>query len=332
MFDLRLEEARDWILSRGYRTVALQLPEGLKPSASTAAPRLARETGAEVVILGDPCYGACDLPPRFRDHAEALIHFGHSPMPSLGEDPDILFIEARYHGSLGDILEPALDRLGSSVGLLATVQYLSLLPEAEEFLRSRGREVHIGEGDSRIAHPGQVLGCNRSAAESVEGKVDSYLFIGEGDFHPLAVSLGSKLPVLILNPLDGSLRNLEEKGERMLRRRFAAIESARDARRFLVLVSSKPGQDRMPVALSLLERLRADGREATLLVMDEISPERLLPYGADACVNSACPRIALDDQAAYGMPMLTVTEAEIVLGERSWEDYCFDAILPSQQR
>ncbi|MFA7342127.1 MAG: diphthamide biosynthesis enzyme Dph2 [Candidatus Methanomethylophilaceae archaeon] len=332
MFDLRLDEVRDWVLSRGYRSVALQMPEGLKSSAPRAISELSRSTGAVFFLLGDPCYGACDLHPRYREFAQALVHFGHSPMPSLGVDEDVLFIEVFHQGRLDDRLQAALPRLGSRVGLLATVQYLPLLAEAEEYLARNGREVRVGRGDERIAHPGQVLGCNRSAAESVEDEVDCYLYIGEGDFHPLAVSLGTEKPVLVFNPLDGSLRELDEKKERMLRHRFAVLQSAMDARRFLVLVSSKTGQDRSPVARQLMEQIHRQGREAIMVVMDELSPDRLLHYDVDAYVNTACPRIALDDQAAYRRPMLTVPEAEIVLGLRRWEDYRFDAILPSQQR
>ena len=332
MFDLRLDEVRDWVLSRGYSSVALQMPEGLKSSAPRVISELSRDTGAVFILLGDPCYGACDLHPRYRDYAQALVHFGHSPMPSLGEDQDVLFIEVFHHGRLDGNLPPVLSRLGSKVGLLATVQYLPLLAEAEEFLVQNGSQVLIGEGDERIAHSGQVLGCNRSAAESIEHDVDCYLYIGEGDFHPLAVSLGTEKPVLVLNPLDGSLRELTEKKERMLRRRFAVLQSAMEARRFLVLVSSKGGQDRSPVARELMEQFRQEGKEATLVVMEEVSPDRLMHYDVDAYINTACPRIALDDQAVYRRPMLTVPEAEIVLGRRRWEDYRFDAILPSQQR
>ncbi|MGE4274770.1 MAG: diphthamide biosynthesis enzyme Dph2 [Candidatus Methanomethylophilaceae archaeon] len=332
MFDLRLDEVKGWVLSRGYRTVALQMPEGLKSHASRVASELAHDTGAEFIVLGDPCYGACDLSRSFEDYAEALVHFGHSAMPSLQASEDVLFVEVFHQGDIGDMLLPALRLLGDRVGLLATVQYLPMLLQAEDFLVRHGRQVFIGEGDGRIAHPGQVLGCNRSAAESVEASVDGFLFIGEGDFHPLAVSLGTDRPVLVLNPLDGSLRTLEDKKERILRRRFASIQSAMDARSFLVIVSSKRGQDRFPMAEQALRDIRAAGKEAMMLVIEEVSPDRLMHYPVDAYVNTACPRIALDDQVLYRRPMLTLPELDIVLGKEQWGSYRFDAISPAQQR
>ena len=45
---------------RGAGRVALQFPAGLKRRAAGYAAAL-REAGFEVIVSGDPCYGACDL-------------------------------------------------------------------------------------------------------------------------------------------------------------------------------------------------------------------------------------------------------------------------------
>ena len=52
----------------------------------------------------------------------------------------------------------------------------------------------------------------------------------------------------------------------------------------------------------------------------------LMAYRVDAYVNTACPRIAMDDSARYDRPMLTVPEVEISLDLRAWDDYIFDQI------
>lgn len=186
----------------------------------------------------------------------------------------------------------------------------------------------VGQGDRRIAHPGQVLGCNCSAAEAVDGEVDGYLYIGEGDFHPLAAAFGMDKPVLVLNPVTGEVTDMAERRDRILRRRFAVIQSARDAQRFMVLVCSKVGQNRTAEADRVEAMLRSHGKEVSRLVIEEVDPTSLMAYGVDAFVNTACPRIAMDDSARYRKPMLTPPELEIVLGERGWEDYLFDQIRP----
>ncbi len=327
MFDFELETVSRWIGDGGFSSVAIQMPEGLKIWAPDISRILEERTGASVVIVGRPCYGACDL---FDYHgwADALVHFGHSPIPSQGDDPNVLYVESRSDADVDPSVIGSLSGLPARVGLLATVQYLGLIPKVAGMLESSGRTVMVGQGDRRIAHPGQVLGCNCSAAEAVDGEVDGYLYIGEGDFHPLAAAFGMDKPVLVLNPVTGEVTDMAERRDRILRRRFAVIQSARDAQRFMVLVCSKVGQNRTAEADRVEAMLRSHGKEVSRLVIEEVDPTSLMAYGVDAFVNTACPRIAMDDSARYRKPMLTPPELEIVLGERGWEDYLFDQIRP----
>jgi len=327
MFDLSLDQLAAWITSKCWSRVALQMPEGVKSSATDVIDGLSRRTAASFIVIGDPCYGACDLCPDHREYADGLIHFGHSPIPSLPAGDDVLFVEMRADVGLGGLVEDALPLLGDNVGLLATLQYLDLVPEAVRRLEAVGRSAAVGEGDSRIAHPGQVLGCNHSSAASVADKVDSFLFIGEGDFHALAAALGTGREVIVLDPVRRELRQTSERRERLLRQRFAAITAASESQEFMVIASSKTGQRRMQAAEEAAGLIRSKGRKAYMAVMEEINPSALAHYRVGAFVSTACPRVAIDDAGMHPRPLLTPPELEIALGERSWEDYGFDAII-----
>ena len=326
MFDLDPDRITAWIRDGGYTSVALQLPEGLKTSAKALSDTIMRDTGAEVLILGRPCYGACDLFTGYKDHAEALIHLGHAPIPDMGYDPDVLYVEVGVRAGLPPGLPGMIADLPPRIGLLATVQHIGLLPALKEAVEATGRTASIGIGDGRVYHPGQVLGCNCSVATAVEEAVDMFILVAEGDFHPLAASFGARKPVRVLNPLTGELRDVDDVRDRILRKRFAAIESARSARDFLVIVCGKAGQNRMEAAKGICARLREDGRNAYLALMDDITPDALLPYAVDAYVCTGCPRVAMDDSSRYRHPMLTVTEVDHVLGLREWDGYEFDCI------
>ena len=76
--------------------------------------------------------------------------------------------------------------------------------------------------------------------------------------------------------------------------------------------------------LDLARRLAGLSDRAVLVMMREVTPEALLDQGCDAYVNTACPRLAYDDQARFPVPVLTPAEFEILLGIRSWEDYVAD--------
>ncbi|MGE0014953.1 MAG: diphthamide biosynthesis enzyme Dph2 [Candidatus Methanomethylophilaceae archaeon] len=325
MFDLELERTARWIRSNGYSRVAVQLPEGLKLRAPEISDALS-SAGAEVVIVGRPCYGACDYYSDYKRIADALVHYGHSAMPSLGSDPDVLFVEARADCSVAGPLGECIGMLPRNVGVLASVQYIGLIPEAVGIVESSGRKAFVSAGDRRIMYPGQVLGCDCSAAEAVSDSVDAFLFLGEGDFHPLAAAFGTEKELFVLNPVTGEMRSVESIKDRILRKRFASITIASEAERFMVIICSKAGQNRSSEAEKIAEKIRAAGKKAYTVLLDEINPDTLAHYRVDAFVNTACPRIAMDESARFGKPVLTVPETEIALGLRGWEDYRFDAI------
>ena len=327
MFDFQLDNIVAWIRDGGYTSVALQLPEGLKIRATEISDYLTEKTGVETLIVGLPCYGACDLY-DYRGKTDALVHFGHSPIPSQGDDPNVLYIESRSDADVDGSILGLLSGLPERIGLLATIQYLDLIPKVKSILEKSGRKVFVGTGDRRIAYPGQVLGCNCSSAEAVLDEVDAFFFIGEGDFHPLAAAFGIKKDVIVLNPVTSEIRSMAEVRDRILRKRFAAIQTAKNAQSFLVIVCSKVGQNRSEEADRAIEKIRSHGLKAYKAILEEITPLSLLSYRVDAYVNTACPRVAMDDSAKYDHPMITLTELDIVLGDREWADYEFDQIRP----
>jgi 2-(3-amino-3-carboxypropyl)histidine synthase len=326
MFDLRLDDITEWIRRKCFSSVAIQLPEGLKIRATEIADHIFSNTNVPVTILGDPCYGACDLYVNYKGIADGLVQFGHSPMPSISDDENILFIEALAHLDIKEGIKNVSGSLPGTIGLLATVQYINTLKDVKDVLEGLGKKVLIGKGDGRLKYDGQVLGCNCSAAESVMKDVDSFLYIGEGDFHPLAAAFGVGKEIKVFNPITNELRSVDDVRDRILRKRFAAIESAKNAWSFLVIVCTKAGQRRDAVAGDLIKKINSSGRKAYKAVMEEITPDSLLAYRVDAYVNTGCPRLAMDDSVRYGKPILTPPEAEVAIGLREWELYEFDAI------
>jgi 2-(3-amino-3-carboxypropyl)histidine synthase len=326
MMDFRLAEVSSFIQERHAHLVALQFPEGLKVHAMEVAEELERMTGSRCVVLGDPCYGACDLAYQYDQFADVLVHFGHSEMPSLESDPDVLFVEVYLDYEVIDLLPLVLPHLQGRIGLVTTVQHINQLEQVKGWLEENGKEVRIGTGDRRVKHPGQVLGCNVSAAKSVAAMVDQYLYLGSGDFHPLAVSLDTGKSVVVLDPAMREVREMDALKERILRQRHGAIARALDAQSFGIIVSSKIGQRRSELARRILGLLGERGKSGCIIVLDNVSPDQLLAFDVDAFVSTACPRLAIDDYLRYKKPMLTPVELEVVLGLRGWEEYTFDSI------
>ncbi|MGD1059988.1 MAG: diphthamide biosynthesis enzyme Dph2 [Methanomassiliicoccales archaeon] len=326
MYDFGLSDVTAFIKQRKAKLVALQFPEGLLTHAKEVIEELERLTGSKFLVLADPCYGACDVNLDYRIYADALVHFGHTEMPSLSKDEGVLYVDVKAELDILSLLPEAEKKLNGTVALVTTAQHLDSIPLVRDALVRDGFKVFVGHGDGRVKYPGQVLGCNVSAAMQVKSSVDCFLFIGSGDFHPLAVAIGTGKPVLILDPYMRSVRDVDELKERVLRQRHGAIARAKDARSFGILVSTKPGQKRMELAERLRDMAQSNGRSAVILVANIMDPERLLAFDVDAFVSTACPRLAIDDYRRYTKPILTPPEFEVLLGEREWDEYVFDAI------
>ena len=325
MYDLEIERVSDEIKRRRARRVLLQLPDGLRPQAFKLLGALREQTGVEVLLLGDSCYGACDVA---LSQAEALevdliVHYGHSQMLPEAHIP-VLYVEARVDIEVGPLVERALPLIEGwrTVGLAATAQHVHQLGKVAEALRLMKLRAAIGAGGGRTPHDGQVLGCDYRSARAVAGEVDGFLFVGGGRFHPLGLALATGKPVVAVDPYLSSVTAFGmDELRRLAMRRMAAITAAKAARRFGVLVSLKPGQFDLSTAETIRAKLEKQGREAAVICLDEVRPESLANFSeAEAFINTACPRIAIDGVEGLRKPILTVQEAYVLLGERRWEE------------
>ena len=311
------------IRGRNAKTVGLQFPVGLRTKAVELAQELEGKANVTCLVSADPSFGACDVADM---PVDLIVHLGHAPMPHLRYDRVFFYDLPGAPLESLSFIDAAEPRLPKRVGLLTTTQFRHWLPAVKERLEKKGHIVQIGQPDRRVAYAGQLLGCDYHTATAIEEDVDGYLYIGTGDFHPLGVAILVDKPVIIADPERGTARDLAEVRDRILRQRSAAIARAKDAEVFGIIVSRKIGQERMGLARDLKGLAEKHDRTAQIFLMDLVAPELLQGYRVDAWVNTACPRIAIEDVLQYKEPMLTPQEFEIVLGERPWDEYALDEI------
>lgn len=312
MFDI--EKIIEIIDQRNAKTVGLQFPEGLKRQGPELAKELESRLGILTIISGDPCYGACDIDESLLSMVDILFHFGHS---KLYDDDRVIFMEYQHDVDVERAVLNALPMLGKKVGIVTTVQHIHMLNRIEEILVRAGKEPRIAPGDSRITYPGQVLGCNFTAAPS---DVDTILYVGSGNFHPMGIRLSANIPVIAADPFTGEPRIVDVN--KIMKQRYGVMSKAMDAKKWGIIIAMKTGQRR----LDLAKRLKEIAGDAVLITIQEISPERLLNFKVDAYVSTACPRVAIDDAGRFNVPVLTPVEFEIIKGLRKWEDLVFDEI------
>jgi 2-(3-amino-3-carboxypropyl)histidine synthase len=325
-YEIGLDEIYDWIKKNNFSSVGIQMPEGLKRNHAVLAKLIEKETGVAVAFSGEPCYGACDLVDADFESMgiEALVHIGHTDIGDSYRIP-VYFTRLKSTVNVKEVIEKAVPKLEDPVGLVTTAQHVHKIEEMFSILGELGFDAKAGKGPGKLAL-GEVLGCGLGAATSIADNVRSYLFVGSGTFHPLGIAMNTSLRVVAADPYTGEVQTLDEMKDRILRIRFAAIEKAREEKEFCVLVALKSGQRRKAIADKCKTMLQASGRGATIVILRNVSPEGLAGLVAGAFVSTACPRVAIDDAARFDRPILTPPELEIMLGERSWEDYRFDQL------
>jgi len=333
-YSIDIEKVLQTILKNEYRVIALQIPEGLKRETNKIVEFLEHETAANVIVIADPCFGACDIVDSKLKNLDVdfIIHIGHMPLPNLKDfSIPTAFINALSTKNVNVVVRKSLSFLhGKKIGIVTTVQHIHTLKNVENILRKHNFIPIKSKGDKRISTEGQILGCNFSAGTTISNRVDSFLFIGSGTFHPLGLLLSSKKPVIAADPYTGAVKReeLNKLKDTILRQRYGAIALSKDAQSFGILIGLKQGQQRIKLAYKIKSMLDNLDKKSILIAMDNFSPSSLQGFvDIDCFVSTACPRIAIDDYLQYKIPILTPIELEIVLGKRRWEDYDFDQIV-----
>jgi len=332
MLQLKLEKATEAAKEKNAKTIAIQVPEGLKTKITEIVKEVEEKTGATVFAFVAPCFGACDVADEKAKAlgADLLLHFGHTQF--LGQHRiETVYLPLKYElgkKKLGLLVKKTAELLKKEkvkkIALCTTIQYLPYLSGVKKELGERGFVVLIGKGKNVEA--GQLLGCNYTAVKSVAGKADAIVFFGDGLFHPLGISFCCNKPVFLVNPVEGTAERLKQQRDLFLRKRIAMIEKAGRAKSMAVWVSTKRGQQRMKLAMELKKKAEGKGKKAFIVVSDLLQPDYLLGVKAEAIASTACPRIALDDSSSFKQPIVNPGELLIALGEKKIEEYGFDEL------
>jgi 2-(3-amino-3-carboxypropyl)histidine synthase len=320
MYDLEEQQIIEDITTRKAKNILLQLPEGLKKEAQRLSNLIQEKTQATVFVSGEPSWGACDLPidEAKRLNIDLIVHFGHAPFHS----PDIpmLYIETQYQKDLTPLLNTfTKNNTYKTIGLVASVQHIHQLQKIKETLEQKNIKTIIPEGKGRAFHQGQVLGCEYTGPKTIEKDIDAYLVIANG-FHALGLLLSTEKPVILINPSTEKIEDLTPQRTKYIQKRFALIEKAKEAQSYGILISTKSGQLNIKLAEQLKQKISKQGKEATIITMEEILPDELTNFDSDIFITTACPRLSIEDLPRFSKPVITTKELLVALGELSWED------------
>jgi 2-(3-amino-3-carboxypropyl)histidine synthase len=195
---------------------------------------------------------------------------------------EILLIPAKSKEKI-KLTKSILDKLPKKVGLCTTVQYLDQLKSIQKQIMGS----IIG---------GQVLGCNVSKALGIKNKVNAFLYIGTGKFHPLYIAIHSNKKVFTYNPHSKDFINIsKEEIEKYQKRQRGALLKFLNSDVIGILVSIKPGQNKLKQSKLIKNKLEKEGKKCYIFIGDQITKSELenFPF-IQAWINTACPRLEED--------------------------------------
>ncbi|HEY8139927.1 MAG TPA: 2-(3-amino-3-carboxypropyl)histidine synthase subunit 1/2 [Nitrososphaera sp.] len=310
---IKIDEERIFqiIEQRHPRSVALNGPEALMPKIQIAADNVTERFGIQAYVIGDACWGSCDLNTHAAEMlgADVLFNIGHSvAMESFG---DMVFMI----GALDDISFDSVARKCAqglagrykSISLLTDSQHLHRVQEAKKIFEEHGFAVIIGRGKGQL-RDAQVFGCEFYPAYSLQKHVDAYVFLGQSMFHSASIAMSTEKPTFMLDPYFDEFSQVNEFAQGLQKRAILAIYKALDAEKIGIIIGLKEGQFAHVRALELRKEFERLGRKVQMIALTDITEERVQNFrGIDAFVQVACPRIATDNH--FAKPMLSVPQA-----------------------
>lgn len=293
------------------RSVALNGPEALIPKLQDTADHIAEVFSIQVYIIGDTCWGSCDLNTHAADmlSADILFNIGHTiAIDTFGQK--VVMIGAFDDISFDIIAKKcARDLVGKykTVSLVTDSQHLHQIEGVKKIFEDHGYSVIIGRGRGQL-RDAQVFGCEFYPAHDVHDQVDAYIFLGQSMFHSAGVALSTEKPTYMLDPYFEEYTEVNEFAQGMQKKAILSIYKALDAEKIGIIIGLKEGQFAHLRAIELKKEFEKLGKRVQMIALTEITEERIqILKGIDAFVQVACPRIGTDNH--FKKPMLSVPQA-----------------------
>jgi 2-(3-amino-3-carboxypropyl)histidine synthase len=297
-------------------SVALNGPEALFPKMQETGKKIMKLFDIPAYIIGDTCWGSCDLNTHAADMlgADLLFNIGHTiSMETL--DKKVIMINAYDDVKFDSIVEKFAKEMRNreykTLGIVTDSQHLDQIQPSRKILENYGFKIVIGDGKGQL-NDGQVFGCEFYPAYNIQKRIDAYIFLGQSVFHSVSIAMSTEKPTFMLDPYFNEFQQVNDKARTMEKKSILSIYKAQEAKKIGIIIGLKEGQFAKIKALNLKKSLETFEKEIQLFALTEITEERLRNFkGIDAFIQVACPRIAMDNH--FSRPLLSVPQAEALI-------------------
>ncbi|KAG8215726.1 putative diphthamide synthesis protein-domain-containing protein [Butyriboletus roseoflavus] len=340
-----VERTAEIILKGDYKRVALQFPDELLRDAVSVYRLLKRivGNGHDVYVLADTSYGNCCVDEVAAQHVDAdlMVHYGHACMSKTSRLP-VVYIFGRKPIDVEDCVQE-LSKLLTSVPDAGEMTTKSVLVRHDVGYAYRVAEV-VGQlrdktGLSILYHevptwvePAPALPpltpdneAKTSTSSDSDSRNDeaptSIIYIGEESLTLTNLLMThSSSRVYSYNPITKSSRVESERTNRLLMRRFTAVQKARDADVFGILVGTLGVASYLPLISHLRKILAKAQKKSYTISVGKLNPAKLGNFMEIECfVLAACPENSVIESKEFYRPIVTPYELEVALqAEGTW--------------
>lgn len=190
----------------------------------------------------------------------------------------VLFIESKIKNLNRDLDKSEISKLPKKLLLAYSIQYkdLALLVKKQLELNN-----------FKITNFQQVLGCSKIQTK------EPILLIGQGRFH--ALNLYLQAPEVFVLENNKITKIPEEEIEKAKSKKKAALLKFLSANNIGILISTKPGQENLNLAIKIKEKLEKKSKQVFLFMSNNIDISQFENFPIDSWVNTACSGLANDN-------------------------------------
>jgi len=135
----------------------------------------------------------------------------------------------------------------------------------------------------------QVLGCSNP---SFPKSTQAILLIGQGKFHSASLQYETGIQVYIIE--NNKLTKISKQDvEKLKKKQKASYVNYLTQNNIGILITNKPGQQKLKRALELKKNIK--DKKIYLFLTNEIKTSEFENFGLKSWINTACPRLDLDD-------------------------------------
>ncbi|KLO11785.1 diphthamide biosynthesis protein [Schizopora paradoxa] len=334
-----------------YKRVTLQFPDELLHDSVPIYRALKRKLGddKELYVLADTSYGSCCVDEVAASHvsADAMVHYGHACL-SLNARLPVLYVFGKRQLDIDSIAQKLSEYFEERSGDLEDVKRVVLKHDvvyahnASSLVDSLGNLSGKLSGNMQLSYdplhrsttPSSTSLYGEGVPKSLEtipssADAEKTLTIWVGEESPTLtklVMISSGQNIISYSPRTGKIVAQTPLTNRLLMRRYALVQKARDADVFGILVGTLGVASYLPLISHIRTKLKKAHKKFYTISVGKINPAKLANFMEIECwVWVSCSE-GMVESKDYFKPIITPFELEVALQKApDWSGkYTFD--------